>query len=116
MKKRRNPKRKRIREWGAGPGGGGVPGRKDSEVFGGGMGVGGMPVIDGVDVDIYVTGLDAAVAGQHGSKQTFAVEITVEQDKDLEPDVRTFRDEEEAKLYARKYCEFLMKVLGNANA
>lgn len=114
MTKRRSPKQ--IKEWGAHHGGGGVPGRKDSEIFGGGLGFGGMPSIEGVNIDIYVTGLDDAVAGQHGSKQQFAVEITVDQDKDLEPDIRTFRDEEEAKLYARKYAEFLMKVLGNANA
>ena len=96
-------KQKRIREWGGVPGqAGSVPGRKDSQVYAGGVGGAGIPLIDGVDVDIYVTGLDAAVAGQHGSNQQFAVEISVEQDADLEPDLRTFHDEEEATLYARK--------------
>jgi hypothetical protein len=102
-------RRRRIKEWG------GVPGRKNSQVFAGGLGTaGGLPMLDGVDVDIYVTGLDASVAGQHGSSQTFAVEITVEQDDDLSPDLRTFQNEEEAVLYARNYLDFLMQVL-NAN-
>lgn len=108
-------KRKRIKEWGGVPQPvGTVPGRKDSQVYAGGMGGAGLPLIDGVDVDIYVTGLDAAVVGQHGSKQQFAVEISVEQDTDLEPDLRTFHDEEEATLYARKYLDFLMQVLNNS--
>ncbi len=102
------PKRRRIREWG------GVPGRKNSQVFAGGMGAAALPDLEGVDVDIYMMGLDAAVAGQHGSKQQFAVEISVEQDPDLTPDLRVFNDEEEAILYARKYVDFLMKVLSNS--
>ena len=99
---------RRIKEWG------GVPGRKDSQVFAGGLGAHPLPLVDGVDVDIYLASLDDNVAGQHGSKQRFAVEITVEQDKDLEPDLRTFNNEEEAVLYARKYVDFLMKVLNNS--
>ena len=101
-------KQRRIKEWG------GVPGRKDSQVFSGGLGAHPLPLVDGVDVDIYLTGLDSDIAGQHGSNQKFAVEITVAQDKDLEPDLRTFGDEEEAVLYARKYVDFLMKVLNNS--
>ena len=78
------------------------------------MGAAALPSIEGVDVDIYMTGLDASVVGQHGSKQQFTVEIAVEQDPDLEPDLRVFRDEEEAVLYARKYLDFLMQVLNNS--
>ncbi len=80
------------------------------------MGTTNLPVIDGVDVDIYTTGLDQGTVGQHGSRQTYAVEITVEQDEDLAPDIRTFPDESEAILYARKYMDFLAQVLGNSEA
>jgi len=99
-------KSKQIREWG-------VPGRKDSEVYAGGLGSGGLPLIDGVNIDIYLSGLDTSIDGISADNSKYAVEITVEQDADLEPDLRTFNDEEEAILYARKYADFLMKVLNN---
>ena len=101
-KRRQRP----IKEWG------GVPGRKNSQIYAGGMGSTNLPVIDGVDVDIYMTGLGPTVAGQHGSQKSFVVEITVEQDEDLAPDIRTFPDEAEAILYARKYMDFLVQFLG----
>tara|TARA_B100000424_G_scaffold260180_1_gene243762 strand:- start:224 stop:541 length:318 start_codon:yes stop_codon:yes gene_type:complete len=101
-------RKKKIREWGT------VPGRKDHQMYSGGMGTAQMPMIDGVDVDIYMTNIDTTIDG-HGSvdNQEYAVEITVQQDPDLEPNIRTFRDEEEALLYARKYIDFLNKVLSN---
>ncbi len=102
-------KQRQIKEWG------GVPGRKNSQVFAGGLGAASLPLIDGVDVDIYTTHIDTAVDGQHGGAHggQFSVEITVEQDKDLTPHVQTFKTEDEAILYARKYLDFLMQVLNN---
>ena len=102
-------KPKRIREWG------GVPGRKNSQIFAGGMGAASLPSIDGVDVDIYTLNTSTAIDGQHGGAHNseYAVEITVEQDEDLEPALRTFMSEAEAILYAQKYMDFLMKVLSS---
>ena len=102
-------KPRRIKEWG------GVPGRKNSQIFAGGMGAASLQLPAGVDVDIYTTNVDTSIDGQHGGANNpkFAVEITVEQDADLAPDLRTFSNEEEAILYARKYTDFLTKVLNN---
>lgn len=79
------------------------------------MGTAQMPMIDGVDVDIYMTNIDTTIDGQGAvANQEYAVEITVQQDPDLEPNTRTFPDEAEALLYARKYIDFLNKVLSNS--
>lgn len=103
---RRKSKSKRIKEWG-------VPGRPDAAVFGGGLGTGGIPAIDGVDIDIYMSNIDTSIDGVSTGDPKFSVEITVEKDPDLAPHIRTFNSEEEAHLYARKYADFLMKVLTN---
>ena len=91
----------------------GVPGRPDTGVYSGGLGNAGLPAIDGVNIDVYLTDLDTSIDGVAAGNAKFSVEITVEQDHDLEPHIRTFNSEEEAQLYARKYADFLMKVLNN---